>query len=187
MQFQISNEEVRSHLIVFAKKTGDDPRGIDEEHVAVDRALMNIGGSIVQDRYFRMYTSGTIVVRKQEDGYIISLPELEEEGSGSAYCELCRKGLDWWSKQIMASSGIHKVQVGHLSVGEKPQYFAGVCVQCQDGYCKKHAPDNKCPKCGESLYVETSSNSDSKTSYSPTSKDKSQKRTILDKIFFWRK
>lgn len=155
MLITITRRDVENHLGSFARKTGQDPRGIDVMHVVVDCALSKIGGSIVEDKWYRMFAAGTIRVNEQGNEFLVDVPETTTEGAGSHYCAACKRGLDWWSRAMVASSGVHHVTLGTLGDTDQPQDFAGVCAKCEDGFCLSHAPDHKCPNCGGELITGT--------------------------------
>ena len=62
---------------------------------------------------------------------------------GQLFCERCKASLAWWSHSVVwGSSGKSK---------NRPNDYGGVCKNCKDGFCKKHAPSGLCPKCGSNL------------------------------------
>ena len=68
---------------------------------------------------------------------------------GSKHCSDCNDGLQWWLMQMVKRA--HTTVIGGQSPHMRPIGFVGVCAKCQEGYCKKHAPEGLCPKCGSKL------------------------------------
>ena len=73
--------------------------------------------------------------------------EMRKRG-GSSFCARCQAAKDWWSRNVLAGSGLNIVSMEDLSAGAKPHDFGGVCTECRDGFCMDHADDGKCPFCG---------------------------------------
>jgi len=72
-------------------------------------------------------------------------------GGGSALCVACDAAKQWWTRKTVMTTFSDVSVLGTGGQYTRPADFAGVCKNCRDGFCTKHAPDRLCPKCGSQL------------------------------------